>query len=414
MKRPLKIALRLSASLVLFAATFEGTLRLLPSAVPTNVLLYFEPGLRSRIARGRYSTHDETILLERDDGGPKLRVFKPFTHKVYETEDFGSLKVVTADEIGFCNPPGRYRATPTIDLLAIGDSFTWCHAVDAEQTWALRTGSLAGLSAYNLGHGGQGLYEYLQILKHFGLERSPKAVIMNIYEGNDLRDADEFQRFRDQDTAEDVNQPAAGWRATPVARSSYLYNLLCAGFEYLSEHRALARGKNAIDFRYRVGTAEHGVMFNEVQSDRDEVLYARRLRAGTIDLSIFDEALEAFTALGREHGFAAIVAYSPSAYTAYRDHVTFLDSTLAADLRWLSDAQRPYFAAKAVELGYRFIDLTPHLERAIHGFAPAELLYYPTTLHYSPRGHEVVARALAELLSEIGIGEPLIAGAAEP
>ncbi len=412
MKPSLHIALRLAASLLLFGATLEGTLRLLPSAVPTNVLLYFEPGLRSHIARGRFSTHDETILLERDDGGPKLRVWKPFIDKVYEIEDFGSRRVVTADEIGFCNPQGRYRATPTIDLLAIGDSFTWCHAVSAEQTWALRTGDLAHLSAYNLGHGGQGPYEYVQVLKHFGLERSPKAVIMNVFEGNDLRDADEFQRFRDHPAKEDVDRPPAGWRAAPIARASYLYNLLCAGFEYLAEHRALAREKNAIDFRYRVGEAGQGIRYNEVQSDRDEVLYARRLRAGTIDLSLFDEALEAFTALGREHGFAAIVAYTPSAHTAYRDHVTFLDPALADDLHWFSDAQRRYFAGKSTELGYRFIDLTPYLERAIHGFAPADLLYYPTTLHYSPRGHDVVAHALADLLAEIGIEKAPIQGAA--
>ena len=39
-----------------------------------------------------------------------------------------------------------------------------------------------------MGVGGIGPYEYVQVLKQFGLQRRPRIVIMNIYEGNDLRD----------------------------------------------------------------------------------------------------------------------------------------------------------------------------------------------------------------------------------
>jgi len=390
-------------SLTLFAVTLEVALRIAPVLVPTNVLRHFEPGLRSRIAKGRFSTQDETVVLERDDGGPEMRVYMPFTEVPYRIEDPGSVKVVSTDEVGFCNPPGSYDATPTIELLSIGDSFTWCHAIEREKTWALRVGALTGMSAYNLGKGGQGPYEYLQILKRFGLKRSPRAVILNIFGGNDLRDALEFQRFRAHREAAEPGPVAAGWRAAWPARFSYSFNLLCAGIEYVVERRTLAREKEAIDFRYRVGTAERSVLFNPNQMDRDEVLSSRRLRSGEIDLSAFDEALETFVLLGREHGFEPIVAYTPTAHAAHRGRVIFNDPSLADDLDRFSDEQRRYFASMSTRLGYHYVDLTPHLGAAMTGFEPEELLYYPTTLHYSPSGHEVVARALAAVLAEIDV-----------
>jgi hypothetical protein len=387
----------------LFAVVLEVALRVAPVLIPTHALLHFEPELRSRIAKGRFSTRDETVVLERDDGGPEMRIYRPFTEIPYRIEDPGSVKVVSTDEIGFCNPPGSYDATPTIELVSIGDSFTWCHAIEREKAWALRVGALTGMTTYNLGKGGQGPYEYLQILKRFGLQRSPRAVILNVFEGNDLRDALEFHRFRTRRESAEPGSVAAGWRAIWPARSSYSFNLVCGGVEYLVERRTLARDKEAIDFRYRVGTPERSVLFNRNQMDRDEVLCARRLRSREVNLNVFDEALETFVRLGREHGFEPIVAYTPAAHTVYRGQVIFNDRSLADELERFSDEQRRYFASMSVELGYHYVDLTPHLRAAMSGFEPEELLYYPTTLHYSPLGHEVVARALAEALARIGV-----------
>jgi hypothetical protein len=57
---------------------------------------------------------------------------------------------------------------------------------------------------------------------------------------------------------------------------------------------------------------------------------------------------------------------------------------------------------KGRELGFAFLDLTPHLARAaeIHR---TELLYFPTTLHYTALGHDVVARVIADLLDDLGL-----------
>ena len=125
-------------------------------------------------------------LVERDDGGPNLWIFKPHTDKIYDFPDGGVVRVTTSDDIGFCNASGLYDAAPSIDLLTLGDSFTWCHAVHMADTWAIRLGESTGLRTYNLGKGGIGPFEYVQILKRFGIPKSPRVVVMNVYEGKEI------------------------------------------------------------------------------------------------------------------------------------------------------------------------------------------------------------------------------------
>jgi hypothetical protein len=60
-------------------------------------------------------------------------------------------------------------------------------------------------------------------------------------------------------------------------------------------------------------------------------------------------------------------------------------------------------AAKADPLGFVFLDLTLHLREAVRDFDPSDLHYYPSTVHYSPRGHEVVATAVADMLKRLGL-----------
>ncbi len=105
----------------------------------------------------------------------------------------GEQATVRLDSQGFCNPPRDAYERPTIEWLALGDSFTECLVTDPQSTWPSQLGEIAGRSIYSLGRGGIGPYEYLQLLRHFGLPKQPRVVIMNVYEGNDLRDSLRYQ-----------------------------------------------------------------------------------------------------------------------------------------------------------------------------------------------------------------------------
>jgi hypothetical protein len=66
-----------------------------------------------------------------------------------------------------------------IDILFIGDSFTWGHGVQNEQTFAAKTANALGLAGANLAMGSYGGPQALQMLRRHRDPR-PKLVILAV------------------------------------------------------------------------------------------------------------------------------------------------------------------------------------------------------------------------------------------
>lgn len=396
---------------LILAGCLEVGLRLLPQAVPLAFLSRFEPGIRSEIAARRDLTRSaDTVLLPRTDGGPSVRMwfYKPgFVVTAHDDEE-GVVKQVQMDRNGLCNSPADIYEAPRFDVIALGDSFTWCTAVKAEEAWPARFQAMSGLSTYNTGMPGRGLYEYLQILEHFGLPKRPDVVVMAVYEGNDFRDAHRFHRAR-AGAPDDREQFVCSfsWKplcrthealdATFLRRTSYAYNLLSGAVHALS----YSATKDEIDFRYEVRFSDGVTLeFNSENGDRDEVQYARWLVEGQLDTGLFDEALENLMALSAQYGFLPVVVYVPSAYTAYEEQSRFGDPAVEASLRAYSRSLREYFAGQAGRLGYVYMDTTPAIQRESKALPSADRLYFRSNVHLTQQGHEVVARAVAAALSQ--------------
>ena len=398
---------------------FEIGLRIAPTLIPLTLLKLYHKDLRVEIAQ-QESLWNESQMWElaRDDGGPGLTLFKPNSQIAH---DYGENEksVIQMDDQGFCNPPRDSYQQAKIDIIAIGDSFTWCVNSKPQAIWISQIGELSGLSVYNLGRAGVGPYAYLQILKHFGLSKRPDYVVMNIYEGNDLRDTDRYQRHVAAAQEGQVLYRNAGDRSEreldydrildgPILRDSYAINFLLAAFgkAYESTLNAYRRATDGgapahFNFRYRLRFPEESIEFNIQNADESEVRYAKMLKEAEADLSVFDEALSGFVGLAKEHDFTPIVIYSPSAYSAYADFVEFDDPALADLMPWFSQAQRQYFADKAEAIGYTFVDLTPALQSAGRSLGPKELLYHPINVHFTEKGNRVVAEALAPIINDL-------------
>ncbi|MBI4132343.1 MAG: hypothetical protein HY474_01790 [Candidatus Sungbacteria bacterium] len=402
---------------ITIALLLELALRLFPALIPLPLLVNFEKHLRGEIAaRVHLPLEANALDVGRDDGGLRLLSYKPNATVARPVdgadERFGAVASVTLDEFGFCNPPG---AAGRIDIVAIGDSFTWCTRVAPEDTWTALASERSGYRIYSLGLGGTEPYGYLQILKRLGLDMSPRAVIMNIYEGNDFQGALEYRQYltqREREQGGGLERPLGACMALPttlcriyrtlkegwLGRSSYVFN---AAANALREAVARAREAERPSRRFAVVTAQGEVEFNAAQaSDWDG---AEKLRAGEADLSVFDDALEEFVILSRRHGFLPIVTYAPAAFSAYRKRIHFEDPAVEELANWFSEAQRAYFRAKAGELGYAFIDYTPSLRQAAAGDA---LLYFPVNLHLTRAGHQAVAGALQDFLVQQNILPP--------
>ena len=87
------------------------------------------------------------------------------------------------DRLGYRNPD----VPDSVDILTIGDSFTYGYAALAEASYPRQLEKLTGRSVYNGGVPNYGPCEYKLVLDDL-LRLRPKVVILGIHTGNDLGD----------------------------------------------------------------------------------------------------------------------------------------------------------------------------------------------------------------------------------
>ncbi len=398
-----------SLVLLLTMVAIEAGFRMAPGLIPENLLKRFEPTARGAIAARRFLPNaSQTWEPARTDDGPPIKLFEPHAEFAYTFVDTGEHGMLRMDALGFCNPPADDPDRAHIPIIAIGDSFTACHAPAPERTWPSLLGRTLGRGAYNLGRGGYGPYEYLELLRLFGIAKTPEVVVMQIYEGNDLRDAARYAAYRDASPTERRRfleragwdplrfEPAA-WLDNALGRSSWAYDFVVVGSAVELSHlvdRLAAEPRSKIDLRYDLELPAGPIAMNAQNNDRDEVRTARDVESGALALELFDPALDRFTALARENRFLPVVAYAPTAYTAYAEFVRFRDPTVGPPLAAFSARQREHLAHAAAARGLAFVDLTPAFQAAARERG-GELLYYPLNVHYTPAGQRVVADTLA-------------------
>ena len=398
--------------------SLEIGLRFLPQVIPLAVLAEFPTELRTQLAHDRpVTTRDQMRAVVRDDGGPDLLIYRPSAEIHEYAPDAGMVGTVRLDTEGFCDPLPDSEGHAS--MVAVGDSFTFCTTVKPEDTWTAELGRRFRAHVEDLGVPRLGVFEYLEILKQVGLPKSPSVVVMNVYEGNDLRDAVLYWEARDNGGPSPLRAPgalramAALARESPVTSRSYAVSFLAGAVLSWSrpdETSALARheGRHArdVNFRYRLEFGRTSIRFNPENGDRNEVVYADLLARGRVTLDVFAPALETFSSLARSHHFTPILTYTPSAHSAYGSFVRFEDPSLPRLMRRYSRAQRRYFARRAAELGLRFVDLTQPLRQAARTSRDGELLYFPTNLHLTAAGHRAIALALADVLAEHMMATP--------
>ena len=294
----MKLLSTLGQSLVVVAIVLGGLeilLRMYPAAVPLAFLQHFQEDLRLRVAQQLHLPNRYDFLeVPRDDGGPLLRRHRPGQQYTPRSRDYAAAKAIVYDETGFCNPNGHERPGEPVEIIALGDSFTDCN-LPAEQSWPALLQTFSGRRTYNLGVPGVGPYEYVQILKQFGLQKNPRIVLMNVYEGNDLRDVLRYWDHRNnKGGAAEVEKLNSG----RPSRHSYVVNLGTAIWREWAQRawRALTevepqfkKGLHAIDkdslhFHYVLHLEDGDVPFNLDNADRDELRLALVMDEGLIDL----------------------------------------------------------------------------------------------------------------------------------
>ena len=384
--------------IILLLLLVETALRINPSFIGIALLDRFPASLKSNIARQLdLPTSAEFRVVssvERYDKGPELLTPKPGARYMLPPEPAdaaaGAINYFEVDERGFCNQPGILMdGTP--DVIVIGGSVPSCAGVDASGVFTTLLGPASGLRTYDMTVGGVGPYEYVEVLRRFGLDLKPRMVIMAFSEANDLRDCKRYEEHRAGHGRSSRLQRDWGWPFT----SSYALSFLKAGVEV--SVRSIKAGVGD-DFTYSVEVLGKRQPMNIRNGDRDELESARALAEGRLSVSICEPSLSAFVQLARENKFVPVILATPAAYTAYGKSVEFKTAGFGPLMKDFDEKQRAELAANAERIGYIFIDPVKDIQdKAV----TLPLLFLPSNAHLTVAGHKLLAETVGPKLQQI-------------
>lgn len=327
---------------------------------------------------------------------------KPEAIRTYPNAPAGYPTVrstMTIDERGFRN----LGAAEHYRVVVLGDSFAEGSYVSDEQTWPYLFAQKSDVSTYNLGMSGYAPQHYRAALMQHGAELKPDYVFCLIYEGNDFKSAKvtlkappEWQRFFKRSPIIEAIDGFIVRTFGPIGAKREV-----EGIDMLSWMPvAFPPGPDA---RYYAFPPIHLVRHYVTRSEFEEGKHWKRTVAN------LDEILK----LTKQTGARLVVLFAPT-----KPHVVM--PPLAGSLP--AEKVRAFVALKADEKlppaeefmrklvadfevkesltrqwceanGAGFLSLTQPLRDAA---AQGRQVFYTYNQHWSPQGHEVVARALAK------------------
>ncbi|MBI5853519.1 MAG: hypothetical protein HZB39_21120 [Planctomycetes bacterium] len=282
-----------------------------------------------------------------------------------------------ADENGFRNPPGRVSA----EIAFVGDSYTEAAQIERERIFAELVGQRLGKSIVNLGRGAYGPQQEAIVIGRYALPGKPKLVVWQLFDGNDLRDAEQFASW------------SLGERAEVPLAERYFANSL---FHPLIDATRRERRGEFATLRFDDGHLERLAVRYRWQphqsSERPTGLRAteRALREGVAKCAAADVDV--------------VIVFMPIATRILRERLDFLRQEDAASYAPPDDGGIDDFAAAlhalCKEMEVPLIDLTPVFLRAVQ--ERADGIYIPRDEHLDLRGHELVADTICSWITSRG------------
>lgn len=311
-------------------------------------------------------------LYSADD--PELGfVRKPFVSWLGYVPEVNRMVEYRTDKNGFRNSTDLQRA----DIVFIGDSFTESATVAEEDTYARRVAQSTGLSAINLARGAYGPQQELIVLKRYGLGYEPRFVVWQLFEGNDLLDANNF----------------AQWKKNPELdvrplKNRYLDNSLLK--QLLSNTRSPESTGPMVTVLYNNGTSKRAGLRYSYKPDQPLTMQ--------LGMSETLSAIEAGRQLCQSRGIRLLVVVVPTMVRVMQPYISF-DRF---------EERRQYFPEKipgdkdfsdtiedfCAQTGCGFVNGFDALSEA--AVSDNRGLYIPSDEHLDIRGHEVMSSVITD------------------
>ncbi|HEU4834440.1 MAG TPA: hypothetical protein VFS90_08500 [Pyrinomonadaceae bacterium] len=353
----------LSLRLITVAVSILLTLAISDVGYAFVVMEVWHPNLwldQASISR-RYSTSDSELGFVRKPGISWQR----YVPEVDRMIDYRT------DENGFRNPPGKQRA----DIVFIGDSYTEAATVAVDDTFVRRVGQSTGFSVINLGRGAYGARQEQIVLSRYGLAYKPRIVVWQLFEGNDLIDAEVFSKWKQSPDL-----------MTAPLKDRYFHSSLLNELVANTELRESAAPIATL--RYPAGTPTRLKLRHKYNPDQPSTRH--------LGMTETLAAIEAGQQLCQSRGIQLLVVFVPTMVRAMAPYISF--DRVEDQKSYLPERLPKHtdFSGRIAELcartGCTFID-------AFDAFRQASAngnynLYIPNDEHLDVGGHEVLAHVI--------------------
>jgi hypothetical protein len=354
------------AVMLLTLAILEGALRFVPNLLPEGARLriYWRSGVKDWYVPHAYIGH-----LHSTEGHASARTARP------GTEAAGEL-----DQWGFRN---HWPWPAQVDILAVGDSFAYSQMAEDDEAWTTLIARKAPtLTVLNLGLIGGAPQQYLRVYETFGIALRPKVLLVGLFLGNDLWDAQLFHRWWEAGgegafpafARSDNTAGVSGWAARKF-KKLYLLALL------QDLHASFRSGQV---FSGRTVELAPGERLQLVPSFLAQInAYARPERP---EFTLILETIERIQALATQHQTHCVVLFFPSKEEVYLP-------LLGEDAPDLAEPFLPELQKRRIA----YVDLGPLFrQRAL----ARERLFFEVDGHPNARGYALIAEAVLTYLKD--------------
>jgi hypothetical protein len=320
------------------------------------------------------------------------------------------------DAEGFRNPGVRDQ----IDVAACGDSFVEAMTSPREEAWPARLEELSGKKVQNYGTSSFGPQQELYVLQDFAIAHRPHDVVLGYFAGNDLFDAERFDRW--EHGGEKPGEEPSGWRLRKSYRryeTLFLTTLVRVGLPAKKPMDLPAPVPNpggGFDRgAYAIPTAPGNTLrFAFMPPYLQKLAGSRAEIEGSRGWQMTRETFLRMKETCAQHGARFIVMFIPSKAEVYwplvehslghddlQSSLDFISSynhmpLRAEDITANRLAQNELMREFCAGAGIPFLDLTPALEQAANS---RHAVYFADDAHWNAAGHAIAAEELAKFLA---------------
>ena len=322
------------------------------------------------------------------------------------------------DALGFRNREVPARAS----IVAIGDSFTYGVNAPREGSWPQQLSGLLGESVYNMGLGGFGPLQYLQLAQVTAKPLNPRLWVVGFYFGNDLMDAyyvahgtPYWHPWRlsngvlagpdavDRAASEAPRKRFQGVRDW-LSRNSLLYSVLRATVlkPLAAREREQMVRQAAPDVQWSWSDPANGDVRTVFTSQSRLAVVNLETDRVSEGMKISQRALSTLQSEADRHGVKLLVVLIPTKERAFCTYLRQTRASLPASHDKLCDAEAQAKAELMRSLDaskIRFVDPTDALEEKI----AQHVTLYPADSdgHFLAAGYGVVAQVVADAIRHV-------------